>query len=456
MRKLKLALICLTAMIFAGCTVTDRTDGYSSDSGHSDLESIGSDISSSEYQTYPEDNSFSSDNSSESSEQKAPEIPETIENIEPEYVAWMREEKVHEIRIEIDDKEWQAIRTHPYSGDYHPADVYIDGELVENIGLRTRGHASLYMAVEAGTRYPFKIKFDKYVNGQNFLGLDELALNNGGDDYSFMRDLIGYEAFELIGGYSSCVTFFNVYLNGELKGFYVGVEAIDTSYLERHFNSHKHNLYEGESGASLEKGMPLSNFTQKKGSDTSMEDIKRLIGALDETPLGEKGEIEKYLDVDSVLKMFAVNAVIDNRDGYCGLFAHNYYFYSSGGKLVMLPWDMNAPSVSAYTDIAAPAVNVYNELTWDIRPLVKKLMAVDEYYTAYLDYCRQLTEELPGLKDKVLRVYEMIRPHVENDRNKFCSTDTFNYQYSEINPSGVVTFLTHRYSYLAKRLKQLE
>ena len=122
----------------------------------------------------------------------------------------------------------------------------------------------------------------------------------------------------------------------------------------------------------------------------------------------------------------------------------------------MLPWDMNAPSVSAYTDIASPAVGVYGEFMADIRPLAKKLMAVDEYYAAYLGYCRQLTEKLPELKEKVLRVYEMIRPHVENDPNKFCSTYWFNYQYSTGNPGGMVAFLTNRHTYLLERLDQLE
>lgn len=381
--------------------------------------------------------------------------PEIVEEPQPAYVEWMLEEKIHEIRIEIASEEWQAITNNPHIGDYHPANVYIDGELVENVGLRTRGHASLEYAIEKGTKYPFKIKFDKYVKDQTFMGLDELALNNGGNDFAFIRDYIGYEAFGVLGGYTSCVTYFNVYLNDELKGFYVGVEAIDKSYLERYFDSHKHNLYEGENGASLETSMSLSCFTQKKGSDTSMEDIQRLVTVLEETPLGEKGEIESILDVDSVLKMFAVNAVLDNRDGYCGVYAHNYYFYNADGKLVMLPWDMNAPSMSAYTDIASPTIDVNGADLVEYRPLAKKLMAVDEYYAAYLDYCRQLTEWLPRLKEQVGRIYEMIQPFVEADFNRLSSSYWFNYQYSLDNADGVMYLVTYRYDYLLKRLEEL-
>ncbi len=434
-----LALL-IAAAIISGCT--DLPDSSRTDSSRPDIVPVFS------------DNSDSLDSNSVPENSDIPEIPEKTE---PEYVSWMLEEKVHEIRIEMTAENWNKLKANPYSKTYFPANVSIDGEVFENVGIKTRGNASLYEAVEKqNLRFPFKIKFDKYVDGGNFLGLDELALNNGGDDYSLMRDYLGYEAFRMLDGYASCVTFFNVYLNDELRGFYVGVEAIDSSYLERYFNSHKHNLYEGENNATLLPSMSLKCFTQKKGSDTSMTDISLLIKAISEAPLGEKGDIEKYLDVDSALKMLAINAVVDNRDGYGGLFAHNYYFYSVDGKLVMIPWDMNAPSMSAYTDIASPTIGVYNNSHMNSRPLAKKLMAVDEYYAIYLDYCKQLADKLPELKEKVLRVYEMIKPHVENDPNKFMTTWYFNNQYSTGNPSGVVTFLSVRYTYLQKRLEELK
>lgn len=381
------------------------------------------------------------------------------EETEPAYVAWMREEKIHEIRIEMDPAEWNKIRNNPYLDDYHAADVTIDGVTVKNVGIRTRGHGSLNLAVEAfpySYKYPLKIKFDKYDKDQNFMGLDELALNNGGDDYSFMRDYMGYEAYRMLGADVSCVTYFNVYLNDELRGFYVGVEAIDTSYLERLFDSHKHNLYEGEAGASLTKYMPLSYLTQKKGSDESKEDVKKLIDVLADTPLGEKGEIETILDVDSALRMLAVNAVLDNRDGYGGMYAHNYYLYNDNGKFIVLPWDMNAPNVSSWTDIASPTICVYDYSLMNDRPLAKKLMAVDEYYAKYLDYCKQLAEKLPELKEMVLRLYDMIKDSVQADKNKFCTDNIFNSQFLENNSYGTVYFLTKRYEYLMKRLPQLE
>ncbi len=388
-------------------------------------------------------------------------MPEVIPpgELEPAYVAWMREEKVHEIRIEMDPEDWKKILSDPFAGEYYSADVSIDGSTVENVGVRARGHGSLAAAMwdfPGSNKYPLKIKFDKYDKDQTFMGLDELALNNGGYDYSLMRDYMGYEAFRLLGGDASCVTFFNVYINEELRGFYVGVECIDTSYLERLFDSHKNNLYEGEEGASLTPYMSLSCLVQKKGKDESKEDVKRLIQVLSETPLGEKGEIETILDVDSVLRVLAVNAVLDNRDGYGGIRAHNYYFYNNNGKLVMLPWDMNGQIISAWTDVESPTIGTGGYSLMNYRPLAKKLMAVEEYYAGYLEYCKQLTEKLPELKETIIRLHGIVKESVENDTHKFCSSNYYNGYFSENKSYGMVYFLTKRYSYLTERIKQLE
>lgn len=410
---------------------------------------------------YPNDQSEQINSSDNIEKSDNPSIDASLEpeNTEPAYVSWMKQTAVHEIRITMADKDWKTICSNPYSGEYHTADVSIDGVSITNVGVRTRGHGTLYTAAELypnSHKYPLKIKFDKYDKNQTFMGLDELALNNGGDDFSFMRDYMGYEAFRLMGSDASYVTFFNVYINDELRGFYVGVEAIDTSYLERIFGSHKKNLYEGENYATLSGYMPLSYLTQKKGKDESKDDIKHMISVLNAMPLGEKGDIESVLDVDSALKILAVNAVLDNRDGYGGLFAHNYYLYNADGRFVMLPWDMNAPFVSYRTDIEAPTVDVNSYSQINNRPLAKKLMAVEEYYAKYLSYCRQLAEKLPELKEKVLANYVLIRESVENDPNKFCSSYYFNSFYSENTYYSTVYFLTKRYDFVMQRLMELE
>lgn len=82
-------------------------------------------------------------------------------------------------------------------------------------------------------RYSFRLKFDKYDKKQTLLGLDKMVLNNNFSDPSYIREYLHYEALRSVGVDAPLTVFTNLYINGELYGFYVGVEAIDDSYLER-------------------------------------------------------------------------------------------------------------------------------------------------------------------------------------------------------------------------------
>jgi len=47
--------------------------------------------------------------------------------------------------------------------------------------------------------------------------------------------------------------------------------------------------------------------------------------------LNEGTDLEKYLDVDEILRFWAVNTFLVNLDGYSGGMYHNYYLYEENG-----------------------------------------------------------------------------------------------------------------------------
>ncbi len=53
------------------------------------------------------------------------------------------------------------------------------------------------------------------------------------------------------------------------------------------------------------------------------------------------GDIEQYIDVDEMLRYFAVNTAIVNLDSYQGNMKHNYYLYEQNGVFSIIPWDYN-------------------------------------------------------------------------------------------------------------------
>ncbi|MDE7094344.1 MAG: hypothetical protein K2O52_05470, partial [Oscillospiraceae bacterium] len=92
------------------------------------------------------------------------------------YAEKLSEKNVIEINIISD--EWDYLMQNAISKPWVSCDIEIDGELFENVGIKTKGNTSLSQIAQTDTeRYSLKIKFDKYVDGQNYYGLDKLALN---------------------------------------------------------------------------------------------------------------------------------------------------------------------------------------------------------------------------------------------------------------------------------------
>ena len=453
MKKFKAVLACaVSAVILAGCTVVE-TD-FPSDQSSVIEES-------SEINQSSETNESSSSGSSSSTPKKEPS--KEPESSEPEYAAFFREKKVHEMNIEIAPEDWSKMVNNPYSKTPRRVNITIDGITINDAGIHPRGKTQLYLGVAYNLRLPYKIKFDEFVDGGSFMGLDEIALDNSACDASNIRQLVGMEAMRALGVDAPYVTFFNVSVNGKLHGFYSGIEAVDSSYLERVFGSHKHSLYKSVKNANLTPGMKKDAFEQKKGSDESRADLQRLIQVLDETPLGEKGEIEDIIDVDLVLKTLAVDAVVHNWDNYAGEVCHNFYLYMSGGKFRIIPWDLNEiflqteagerSGPGSKQDIISPITGYTSEKK---RPLVQKLMAVDEYYKKYIDYCEQCTNWLKNFYETELGTYkEFLEEYHDNDPTKFYKTEYFNRQFDETNRNGITGFIKERIEYLSKRIPEI-
>lgn len=415
-----------------------------------------------------EESGYAGNNSdTESSSEESAPVPEPEKKPEePEYAEFFKEMKVHTLELEMEQKDWNFLLYNPFAKQYRTANVIIDGERYDNTAIRTRGNSTLKSAItESGIyRPPLKLKFDKYVEDRTFKGLDELALLNVAGDNSYAREYIGYEAFRVLDLCAPYVTFFNIYINGKLHGFYVGVEIIDNSFLDRVFDSHKHSLYKADNNSTLLTNMDFSVMEQKKGSDTSKTDLKYLTQVLDEMTLGEKGNIEDILDVDSVLKNFAVNAVLHNWDDYAGYYAHNYYLYLHDGKFYFIPWDMNQICFQwqrHFTDSDGSKQDIITPVTGGAsvsqRPLVNKLLSVNEYYLKYLDYCEQLNAWLKELDEsnRLNDIKDMLDENVKNDPTRYYGYYDFVREFSKSYSYGLAYFIHDRSAYLTKRIEQI-
>ncbi len=170
-----------------------------------------------------------------------------------DYASIFEKDSIIDIKVQVADEDWKSMLDNPTAEEYKNATVTVDGVTLKNVGFRTKGNLTLRsVAGSDSDRYSFRIKMDKYEEGQNLLGLDELVVNNMYSDPSYLREYLSYEALREIGATVPQAVFANIYINDELYGFYLCVEAIDDSFLKNNFGSNDGNLYKQEQGSTLE------------------------------------------------------------------------------------------------------------------------------------------------------------------------------------------------------------
>ena len=347
-------------------------------------------------------------------------------------------DNIIDVYVTISDEDWASILESPLDKDYKSTAVTINGITIENVGFSTKGNSTLssVAAMEDSDRYSFRLKFDKFVKGQTYLGLDMLAMNNNYTDPSYLREYLHYEALYELDAPAPLTVFVNLYINGALYGFYTGVENEKTSFIERLFGEDDdYVLYDTDKGADLvyKENDDYSSYELDKGSDDDNAKLKNLISVLNDMPYGEKGDIESVLDVDSALKYIAANGVLGNYDSYNGSMKQNYKLYAGGdGVFYVIPWDYNMSfggfggnGEALYSvSIEAP---VYGT-TMEASPLINNLLAVPEYYEKYLGYVYQLVDYLEGIEDRIMELADLIRPYVNEDPTKFYTMEQFEEQ----------------------------
>lgn len=352
------------------------------------------------------------------------------------------------------------------------------------------------VANSSSDRYSFKIDFNEYIDGQSYYGLDKLALNNNISDATYMKEYLSYDMFSEIGVPTPGYAYSNIKVNGQDWGLYLAVEVMEESFIERYYGSVKGNLYkpegmeigggkgfnnEGARGNRIEPDfrnmqgqlpnnmsiqppndaqgrMPNNMFGGRMGrsnstgtnlvytddnissysgifdnaifKSTNDEDKKNLINILKN--LNDSTDLDKYIDVDEVLRYFAVNTFLVNLDSYAGSLKHNYYLYELDGKLQILPWDFNLSFAGHEMSDGSKAINFPIDApvsdTMENSPLISKLLEVDSYKDLYHQYLEKLVNEYINsgkYETSISKVNDLIADYVKNDATAFYTYDQY-------------------------------
>lgn len=368
---------------------------------------------------------------------------------------------VHSIDIRVKDEDWRNMIKKASEEQFVNCDVTIDGTKLVNVALRPKGMTSLSNVEKMGSeRFSFKIDFDGFNQGTNYMGLDTLCLNNVIQDNTYMKDYFSYRMMNEAGAKAPLCSYTNITVNGKNFGLYVAVEAVEESFAKRVYGNEHGKLYKPELLPSSEENGNAEVALLYKGDDvnsypaiwdgavfdTENADKKRLIQALKDLNEGEN--LEKCVNVDEVLRYFAVHNFVVNFDSYTGILKHNYYLYEKDGQLSMAAWDYNlsfgggamdisiggsADSEESKIDNSTQQVNYpidtpVSMTTLEERPMLGRLLENEEYMHRYHNYLSDFVSdyiESGRFDDEYNRVYNMIIQYVGNDPTKFCTMEQF-------------------------------
>ena len=162
---------------------------------------------------------------------------------------------------------------------------------------------------------------------------------------------------------------------------------------------------------------------------TGKADHRRVVTALKN--ISEGTDLEKYLDVDNVLRYMAVHTFSVNMDSLSGTMAHNYYLYEYDGQLNLFPWDYNLSfggMSMGQNGNASEMVNDAIDTPFSGTQFFDALLEDETYLAQYHAYLQQLVDEYvdSGRFDETYtRIRSQIDELVKTDPTAFYSYEEY-------------------------------
>ncbi|MFM2206294.1 MAG: hypothetical protein RL213_269 [Bacteroidota bacterium] len=398
--------------------------------------------------------------------------------------AFFEKDSIHSIRLNFPQcNYWDSLAYYKKTGDslespqYMQASVTVDGKLFHACGVRFKGESSYQFY--PGKKKPFRIKFDKYIKGQNYTGLREINLNNNFKDPTMMREKIFLDLMKKYGLPAPRCTYAKVYLNDKYLGLYLVTENIDDVFLQTQFGDIRGNLYQGEPVATLayigndpkkyEKRYILRNNRTKN----EWSDLIRLIRIFNDSTLSDDEyarKLDANFDVNKCLKAWAIDNIMGNIDAYNMFYPHNFFLFHDSltmkwhwitldGNYAFAAWNpiLNFPQLVRMTIMRLDTVP--NKAP---RPLLDKMLVENKYlrkrYLQIADTLLRSDLQPEAIGRTIDSLSLRIRVAVYADVNKMYSNTDFdtNIRSTIGDPLDPGNFIPGLKSYITERRKYIE
>lgn len=347
---------------------------------------------------------------------------------------------LHEIRITIAVEDWFEKMETDFQNNlkdpekfpeiYYVCNAEIDGKFIDSIGMRQKGNYSNIIN-RSKKKKPFKLAFDEF-RDQKFNGLKKINLNNGTDDPTFAKEALVYKLMRDQGVPAPRTSYAKLFINGEYWGLYLIVENVDKTFLKDHYgkNNNEGNLFKTDRGA----GVSLKWYGddkaayQKEGlllkTNEDIDDwngMYHFIDVINNTKDSLKEKVSKVFDVESYLKILAIEKLCYSWDSYWGN-GNNFYLYQHpDGKMHWIPWDFNETFQEHHGTLKALLPDDYYLVPtnrFDKRPLLKAVFSVPEWKEKYLEtLCSILSDDYTAqnITPVLVRWHYLIEEAYRND-----------------------------------------
>ncbi|MBK6987634.1 MAG: CotH kinase family protein [Bacteroidetes bacterium] len=398
--------------------------------------------------------------------------------------SFFEKDSIHVIRINFTQCNfWDSLTTNKKLLDsleisnYLQANVIIDNKKFFSTGVRFKGESSYDFY--PGKKKPFRIKFNKFIKGQDFKGLEELNLTNNFKDPSMMREKLYLDLLNKEGLPAPRATYAKVYINDKYWGLYLVNESIDKVFLETRFKTSSGNLFQGEPQANFvyvgNEPMKYWNRYVLKNNlkKNDWTDLVKFIRLVNDTTLSQEEylrKLEATMNLDKCLRAWAINNIIGNIDAYNMFYPHNFFIFhdsistkwqwiSLDGNYAFAAWNPVMPlNQLENLDILVPDSVPYKEP----RPLLEKTLGENKFIQKrYLSIMTELLRKYfneETMNQQIDSIALRIRVSVYADVNKMYSNTEFdtNINTTVGDPLDPGNFIPGLKSFIAARRKSIE
>ena len=355
--------------------------------------------------------------------------------------AFFNDTVLHEIRLSVNTRDLQTLKDHWLEKTYYPADFRWNGQVVRNVGIRSRGQGS-----RRPNKLSLRVDMNRYTDGQTFLGLRSFILRNTSQDPSYMRERLAMFFFRRLGIPAVREAHARLFINNQYAGLFTIVESPDTDYLRKSLGENTGRLYEYHfDNETVNAGATPFNFSflgsnpnlyvpvpfqpQTFEDDPQGDVIARFVQNVGDTGNPDwRSNVSAFIDLNGFIRHLAVENFLAEEDGVTGDYGpNNFYFYrfANTTRFVFLPWDKSNAFFDVFYSIFR---NIRNGPEDHRNVLAVRALQEPDLLQQYLDTLIECADvavqgaspDTPGfLEAEIDRVYQQIHAAAVEDTSIF-------------------------------------